>query len=78
MGLLLKYVGKFREVQKSLLTGAGRTGKFRSLCSREGEDLELQVVLAMAHNLYIDTKIKIDPKGGKKGPKSATTKKRFK
>ena len=34
-GLLLKHAGKLWEVQKSLLTGTGRTGKFRSRCSRE-------------------------------------------
>ena len=38
LGLLLKHVGKFREVQKSLLTGTGRNGKFRSHCSREREE----------------------------------------
>ena len=71
MGLLLKHVGKFWEVQKSLLTGAGRTGRFRSLCSWEREDTVLQVVLAMARNLYIGTKSKIEPKGGGKVPENA-------
>ena len=38
LGLLLKQVKKFWEVQKSLLTRTRRTGKFRSQCSQEREE----------------------------------------
>ena len=38
--------GKNREVQKSLLTGTGRTGKFRSHCSREREEPGSSEVIA--------------------------------
>ena len=38
LGFLLKHVGKFREVQKSMLTGSGRSGKFRIYCSQKRED----------------------------------------
>ena len=39
LDLFIKHTGKFREVQKSMLTGSGRTGKFRSHCSLEREEL---------------------------------------